>query len=166
MPRGWPSFAEHERVETRRSEEIREQVSDDAKFRSAVASLPKWEPEYDADGRPRPVPFDEGLAMLIPMRGESASKATDQRMVRFGEWLSDYYSEYEPDAEKRLVFVGNMIAEMKQKGISPQLFTVAGLQFLGWWEARKRGKNSDAGKKGQAKQTKATEARISPKKRK
>ena len=43
-------------------------------FLEAVASLPEWEPEHDEQGQPLPVPFDEGLKMLIPLPGVRASQ--------------------------------------------------------------------------------------------
>ena len=94
-------------------------------FLEVVASLPGWEPEYDEQGQPLPVPFDEGLKMLIPLPGYSEKRAKDDRMVRFRTWLSHFYSEHEPDEETRLVLVGNMIAEMKQNRIPPRLFSKA-----------------------------------------
>jgi hypothetical protein len=109
----------------------------DQEFWEGVAKVPKWEWQYDEHGKKLPVPFDGGLTVVIPKPGVKASETADERMVRFRAWLSDFYSEQEPDAEKRQVLVGNMIAEMKQKGIPPQLFTIAILQFPAWWEAHK-----------------------------
>jgi hypothetical protein len=117
-------------------------------FLEVVASLPGWEPEYDEQGQPLPVPFDEGLKMLIPLPGYSEKRAKDDRMVRFRTWLSHFYSEHEPDEETRLVLVGNMIAEMKQNCIPPRLFSKALLLYPGWWEAHEHEQKSAAGKKG------------------
>ena len=51
--------------------------------------------------------------------------------------------------DKRLVLVGNMIEEMKEKGIPPGLLTKAILFYPSWWETRLREQKSAAGKKGQ-----------------
>jgi hypothetical protein len=118
-------------------------------FLAAVASLPEWEPKYDEHGQPLPEPFDDALKMLIPLPGSSGEKAKDERMVRFRAWLSDFYSKQEPDSDKRLVLVGSMIEEMKQKGIPPGLLTKAIFFYPSWWETRLREQKSAAGKKGQ-----------------
>jgi hypothetical protein len=126
-------------------------ISDDAKFRRAVASLPKWEPEYDAERRPRPVPFDEGLAELIPMPGVSASKATDERMVRFKAYLAKLYRDARPeqDEQERMIEVGERIEQMKREGIPAMVFSTACFRYSDWWDAHQREQNSAAGKKGQ-----------------
>jgi hypothetical protein len=121
----------------------------DAEFRSAVASLPEGEWKYDEHGKKLPVPFEEGLAFLIPKPGVRKSQTADEREVRFRGWLSHFYSKQEPDTQKRLVLVGEMIEEMKQKDIPPGLFSKALLFYPDWWDAHQRERKSAAGKKGQ-----------------
>ena len=121
----------------------------DEEFLAAVVLLLEWEPKYDEYGQPLPEPFDDALKMLIPLPGSSGEKAKDERMVRFKAWLSDFYSEQEPDPDKRLVLVGSMIEEMKQKGIPSGLLTKAILFYPSWWETRLREQKSAAGRKGQ-----------------
>ncbi len=84
-----------------------------------IASLPKWEPEYGADGRPLAEPFDKGLKELIPLPGVSASKATDIRMVRFKAYLAKLYRTAGPSKTKqeRMIEVGERIEQMKREGI-------------------------------------------------
>ncbi len=126
------------------------------------AKFPKWEPERDEQGQPLPVPFDVGLAKLIPKPGVKASQTVDERMTRFRTWLSDFYSEHEPDEEKRLVLVGNMIAEWKQKGIPPELFSKALFLYPRWSEAHLSEQRSAAGTKGQEIRASKGSRRVNP----
>ena len=145
---GKQGLADNDSYEAGLAEFVEGKRTDD-KFLAAVVSLPEWKPKYDEHGQPLPEPFDDALKMLIPLPGSSGERAKDERMVRFRAWLSDFYSEQEPDPDKRLVLVGSMIEEMKQKGIPPGLLTKAILFYPSWWETRLREQKSAAGKKGQ-----------------
>ena len=117
----------------------------------SIASGPKWEWKYNEQGQPLPVPFNEGLAELIPMPGVSASKATDTRMVRFKKYLAKLYRHFGPeqDEQKRMIEVGERIEQMKREGIPARVFSTACFLYSDWWDAHQREQNSAKGKKGQ-----------------
>ena len=70
--------------------------------------------EYDEQGQPLPVPFDEGLKMLIPLPGYSEKRAKDDTMVLFQNVALAFLFRARAGRRDAVGVVGNMIAEMKQ----------------------------------------------------
>ena len=124
----------------------------DEEFLEGIASLPKWEWKYDEHGKKLPVPFDKGIAVLIPRPGVKARLTADERMTRFKAFVADVYRDVRPeqDEQELMIEVGERVAEMRRDGIPPQLFERARIQFDDWWGRRKREQSSLAGKAGAA----------------
>ena len=107
------------------------------------------------------MPFDEGLAMLIPKPGVKASQTADERMARFEAFLIDLYRTARPeqDAKERLSEVRDRIAKMKRDGVPPHLFEQWRVVFPEWWKDKLSETRSAAGQKGD--QAKTEERRAS-----
>ena len=136
--------------------ELEESAAAREEFLEIIASLPKWGPEYGADGRPLAEPFDKGLKELIPLPGVSASKATDTRMVRFKAYLAKLYRDARPeqDEQERMIEVGERIEQMQREGIPAGVFFTALRLYSDWWDAHQREQQSVKGKRGQKKRAK------------
>jgi hypothetical protein len=139
----------------------------DERFLETVASLPKWEPERDEQGQPLPVPFDEGLAKLIPKPGVKANQTVDKRRTRFKAFMIDRYQAARPeqDERERMIEVEARIAAMERDGIPPHLFTQWLVLFPEWSQRKVSEIRSAAGKAGQQAKTekKGKQGRVTSK---
>jgi hypothetical protein len=106
------------------------------------------------------VPFDVGLAKLIPKPGVRASQTVHKRMTRFKAFMIDRYQAARPEQNERerMIEVEARIAAMERDGIPPHLFTQWLVLFPEWWQRTVSEIRSAAGELGQ--QTK-TERRAS-----
>ena len=136
-------------------------------YLEARAKITKWEPEYDEQGQPLPVPFDEGLAKLIPKPGVRASQTVDKRMTLFKAFMIDRYQTARPeqDERERMTEVEDRIAAMKRDGIPPHLFDQWLVLFPEWWQRKVSEIRSAAGETGlQAKtEKKGKQGRVTSK---
>jgi len=137
-----------------------EGVKVDDDFYNGMANLPKWEWKHDEDGNRPPVPFDEGLAALIPRPGVPKSKTKDERLSRFKAYMMQYYRDESPEKGEQtlMIEVGERIARVRREGIPADFFGRATLFFPDWWERSVSERKSAAGKKGQA----AKKAKAAP----
>jgi hypothetical protein len=130
----------------------REGVKIDDEFYTALENAPHYEYKVGPDGQKLPVPFDEGLAVLIPLPNSTKNKA-DVRMARFKRFVAQRLRENRPDQDEqeRMIEAGERIAKFKRDGIDARFFGDALLLFTGWWKETYKLDQSEKGKRGQAK---------------
>ena len=133
----------------------------------AVEKIPKWEWKYDEHGKKLPVPFEEGLALLIPKPGVKASKTADRRIARLKAFMIDRYQAARPeqDERERMIEVEDRIAAMKKDGIPPHLFDQWLVLFPEWWQRKASETRSAVGQRGQQAKTekKGNQGRVKSK---
>jgi hypothetical protein len=139
-------------------------------LKTDIATMPEYEFQLDADGSELPVPFDVGLAKLIPKPGVKASQTACERKTHFKNYLAAIYRDAraEQDDQELRIEVGARTAEMQKDGISPRIFRRALEQFNDWWECHKKEQLSLAGKAGAAAKKvkpKAAESKDKPKRK-
>jgi len=98
-----------------------------------------------------PVPFDKGLADLIPLPPSTKNKP-DERMSRFRKFIAQRYREARPEQEEqeRMIEVGERVEAMRGAGIPAKFFSVACVLFPDWWKRSEVARLRDAGALGQA----------------
>jgi hypothetical protein len=131
--------------------DYREGIEIDDEFYAALENVPHYEYKIGPEGKELPVPFDEGLAILIPLPNSTKSKA-DVRMTRFKRFVTHRLLNTYPeqDEQERLIKAGELIEGMKRDGIDARFFSQAAVLFPGWWEETYKLDQSDKGKLGQA----------------
>ena len=119
-----------------------------------LATIPKYEYELNDDGKQLPVPFDKGLAVLIPKPGVPKAQEADARMVRFKPFLVDWLRSDREEDERELVTKADAtIEEMKRTGIPPGLFSKWLVAFPEYWQRKLSETRSAVGQKGQQAKT-------------
>jgi hypothetical protein len=129
----------------------REGIKIDDEFHTALKKIPHYEYKVGPDGKNLPVPFDQGLEVLIPLPNSIKNKA-DVRMARFKRFVTQRLRETRPEQNEQewMIKAGELIEQMKREGIDPHFFDEAMMHFPSWWEATYRLDQSDKGKLGQA----------------
>ena len=134
---------------------------EDDDFHAWRENVPHYEDKFGTDGKKLPVPFDEGLEVLIPLPNSTKNKA-DVRLTRFKRFVTEFWdvvghyqdlpeNRPEQDEQGRMIKAGELIAEMKRDGINAGFFSDALHLFGDWWKETYKLDQSEKGKRGQAK---------------
>jgi hypothetical protein len=102
-------------------------------------------------GKRKPIDFDEGLKIAIPLPKSTRDKPTE-RLIRLKRFLKELLKETHPkmDEEKRMLKAAEQIERMQRKGIEPNFFAFLKVKFPSWWEEAKARDQSVKGTHGQA----------------
>jgi hypothetical protein len=126
-------------------------VNKDDSFYQEANNAPHYEYEFDENGSPKPVPFDEGLTILIPLAQNRKEKSAVRR-CRFKEYVSQLYLEARPEqcAQERLIEVSERVCKMQKEGIPANVFGTATVLYQEWWKRSESERHAKDGEKGQA----------------
>ena len=163
--------------------------ADHKAIRAVEATIPAYTYKTDQNGNRRPVPFEEGLRVLMPrlrpddriknfqawiasqyepQRYQSAAVEISKLPKDFRDLLSDVQeleslAQQQKDPQELLIIAGRRIDEMRENGIPARVFERLQYEFRDWKAKNLSAGRSISGKKGIASKTDKVSEASKPK---